>query len=415
MKAKRWTSIWLCAVLVMALTGCGADANPENEGGASQTAAAKVIKLRVWADKEEYDLTSKLADQFQKENSGEAKLNISVEPKEQDSLRTNVVKDVMAAADVFTIRDSDLMVLAAGGALTQIEESAKVQAADDNDAVKAFTKKGKLYAYPSGQESSYVLFYNKKQISDGQVKTIEGALKAAAAKGKKLAMDWSQGQSTYCFFGKSGLNLSLNDDGATNACNWNSTDHEVKGVTVAAAMGSIAGNKGFVNMKEADMASAAKSGKIAAGIASIETAEAVKKEWGDDFAAAKLPSFSCGGKKMVMSSFLGYRAVAANYYSENKEWALKLAEYLAGEEAQKTRYQELSQLPVNTNVMNSEEGKKDPVIEAVSQQKSVASLKRVRTGYEEACASFGAKMAGGAKDYQNLLDDLVKGITTSAK
>lgn len=118
---------------------------------------------------------------------------------------------------------------------------------------------------------------------------------------------------------------------------------------------------------------------------------------------------------MAMSSFLGYRAVAANYYSENKEWALKLAEYLAGEEAQKTRYQELNQLPVNTNVMNSEEAKKDPVIEAVSQQKSMGSLRRVGTGYEEACASFGTKMAGGEKDYQNLLDDLVKGITTSAK
>jgi len=55
------------------------------------------------------------------------------------------------------------------------------------------------------------------------------------------------------------------------------------------------------------------------------------------------------------------------------------------------------------------------VIEAVSQQKSMGSLRRVGTGYEEACASFGTKMAGGEKDYQNLLDDLVKGITTSAK
>lgn len=66
-------------------------------------------------------------------------------------------------------------------------------------------------------------------------------------------MDWSQGQSVYSFFGKTGLNLSLNDDGTTNACNWNSIDHEIKGVTVAGAMGSIAGNKGFANMKEADM------------------------------------------------------------------------------------------------------------------------------------------------------------------
>ena len=47
------------------------------------------------------------------------------------------------------------------------------------------------------------------------------------------------------------------------------------------------------------MVAAAKSGKIAAGIASVETAEAVKKEWGDDFAAAKLPTYSCGGKRWL--------------------------------------------------------------------------------------------------------------------
>lgn len=83
MKAKRWMSVWLCAALVMALTGCGANADPAGRRGASQTSAAKVVKLRVWADKEEYDLTTQLADQFQKDNSGTVKLNISVEPKEQ--------------------------------------------------------------------------------------------------------------------------------------------------------------------------------------------------------------------------------------------------------------------------------------------------------------------------------------------
>lgn len=150
--------------LVMCCVGNGTDrvwseCRPGRRRGASQTSAAKVVKLRVWADKEEYDLTTQLADQFQKDNSGTVKLNISVEPKEQDSLRTNVIKDVMAAADVFTIQDSDLMVLAAGGALTQIQESAKVQASADSDAVKAFTNKGKLYAYPSwtGKELCIIL------------------------------------------------------------------------------------------------------------------------------------------------------------------------------------------------------------------------------------------------------------------
>ena len=32
MKAKRWMSVWLCAALVMALTGCGANADPTEEG-----------------------------------------------------------------------------------------------------------------------------------------------------------------------------------------------------------------------------------------------------------------------------------------------------------------------------------------------------------------------------------------------
>ncbi len=95
------------------------------------------------------------------------------------------------------------------------------------------------------------------------------------------------------------MNLSLNDDGTTNACNWNSTDHEIKGVTVAGAMGSIAGNKAICQYERGRYGGGRQKWKDCGGIASVETAEAVKKEWGDDFAAAKLPTYHAVAKRWL--------------------------------------------------------------------------------------------------------------------
>ncbi len=90
------------------------------------------------------------------------------------------------------------------GPLTQIQESAKVQASADSDAVKAFTNKGKLYAYPSGQEKELCIILQKKQIGDGQVKTLEGTLKAAALR-VKTGDGLVSGTERLQFFGKTGF------------------------------------------------------------------------------------------------------------------------------------------------------------------------------------------------------------------
>ena len=36
-----------------------------------------------------------------------------------------------------------------------------------------------------------------------------------------LTMDWSSGWYLYSFFGNTGLDFGVNDDGVTNHCNWN--------------------------------------------------------------------------------------------------------------------------------------------------------------------------------------------------
>lgn len=74
----------------------------------------------------------------------------------------------MAAADVFTIQDSDLMVLAAGGALTQIQESAKVQASADSDAVKAILQiKGNyMHTLPDRKRVMYYFTIKSRSATD---------------------------------------------------------------------------------------------------------------------------------------------------------------------------------------------------------------------------------------------------------
>jgi arabinogalactan oligomer/maltooligosaccharide transport system substrate-binding protein len=54
-------------------------------------------------------------------------------------------------------------------------------------------------------------------------------------------MDWTSAWYVYAFFGNTGLEVGLNDDGLTNYCTWNAADGPIRGVDVAQAMLDIAG------------------------------------------------------------------------------------------------------------------------------------------------------------------------------
>ena len=55
-----------------------------------------------------------------------------------------------------------------------------------------------------------------------------------------------------------GLYLSINPDGVTNKCNWNSESGDIKGTDIKSALSAIASNPGFVSMPNGDIAAAMK-------------------------------------------------------------------------------------------------------------------------------------------------------------
>ena len=118
-----------------------------------------------------------------------------------------------------------------------------------------------------------------------------------------------------------------------------------------------------------------------------------------------------------MSSFTGYKMMGVNYYSEHKEWACKLADWLTNEENQTIRFQQRSQGPSNINAAASDEISKDPAIAAVIDQGQYGNLQRVGNSYWDACTDFANTILNGnpeGKDWQEIMDTLVDKITASA-
>ena len=152
-------------------------------------------------------------------------------------------------------------------------------------------------------------------------------LKIAEAKKKKVSMTIDDGYYILSFFAGAGLELSKGEDG-TNICNWNATDGEYKGTDVAQAILDITGSKGFENVQDVEFVKGVKDGSIIAGVSGTWNAAEVEKAWGDNYAATKLPTFTCAGEQVQMASYAGYKLIGVNAYSQNAEAAMKLARYL---------------------------------------------------------------------------------------
>ena len=229
-------------------------------------------------------------------------------------------------------------------------------------------------------------------------------------------MDWSSGWYLYSFFGNTGLDFGINDDNVTNHCEWNSTEGDIKGVDIAQAMLDISSSSGFENAVNEDFIKGAKKGSVIAGVSGVWSETELKKIWGDDIGAAKLPTYTVAGKQVQMASFTGYKLMGVSAYSKYPEWAAKLADWLTNEENQTIRFEERNQGPSNTNAAASDAVKQVPAIQAVIAQSEFGKLQRVGNSYWDASMEFGNTMAAGNPNHiklQKLMDNLVDGITKS--
>ncbi|MCI8925382.1 MAG: extracellular solute-binding protein [Lachnospiraceae bacterium] len=410
MKRKNYI-LFPALSLAVLLSGCQKNNSiPLKE---EQTPDTGTVNLTVWGAEEDEELLSQIIGSFQEKYRGQADFNITYMPQSESSCTNALMADLEQGADVFAFADDQLNTLVAAGALEPVENAEAVKKANLPEAVLAASVNDTLYALPLTADNGYFLYYNKQYFSEDDIKSFDQMLTIAAENEKKISMEWSSGWYVYSLFGNTGLTVGLNDDGITNYCTWNSTDGSIKGTDVARAMQDIAMHPGFTSVDDAGFLAGVKNGTIIAGVNGVWNSVALEQAWGRNFGAAKLPSYRCAGKQVQMASFSGYKLIGVNAYSKHREWAAKLAEWIANEENQKLRFQLRGQGPSNINAAASDEVQNSPAIAALLAQSEFSCLQRIGGNFWDPVTAFTANILAGnpsGKSLQEQLDTMVEGI-----
>ena len=406
---KRICGLLLGVLCAAAFTGCSGREKTEQENTQFQK-----VELVVWGAEEDGELMNRIIQSFKANYQGQADFQITFEAQGEAQCKDALMGGLEDGADVFTFADDQLNTLAAAGALEPIEQADEIRERNLSSTVEAATVNNQLYAYPLTADNGYFLYYNRQYVTEEQSKTLDGILEAAAANGKVFAMDWSSAWYVYSFFGNTGLQVGLNDDGITNYCTWNQTDGSIRGTDVAQAMLQIGKNPGFVSCTDEEFLAGVRDGSVIAGVSGVWNFVSIKNAWGEDIRAAKLPTYSCNGRQVQMASFSGCKLIGVNAYSEQPEWAARLAEWITNEENQRLRFEMRGQGPSNIAVADSAEIRQSPAIAALLEQSEFSQLQRIGGKFWDPVSKFAESMAAGNPSGQSLqeqLDEMAEGVS----
>ena len=401
---KKVMCIAICVLITSLFSGCGK--KKEN------------VTLSVWGSEEDQEMLREMVDAFEEKYKDEAEFNITICVENEVTCKETVLIDPKKAADIYAFADDQFMSLCQNNALLEITENVdeiiEENGGKESAAVKSASYDGKLYAYPMTASNGYFLYYNKEYFTEEDVKSLDKMLEIAKDNGKKVAMDFTSGWYLYSFFKGAGLNVEISEDGLTNVCDWNTTEGKYKGVDVAEAMCKIAAHTGFLNCGDADFVAGAKDESIIAGINGAWNAKNMQEAYGDNYAATKLPEYSIAGDSVQMHSFVGYKLVGVNAYTENAKWAQRLAQWITNEENQMIRFERKGDCPSNVNAAASKKVIESPAIAALAAQSEYAHIQRVSDSFWMPVYVYGTTITAGnldEKSLQVLLDQMVKDIT----
>ncbi|MCI8423934.1 MAG: extracellular solute-binding protein [Lawsonibacter sp.] len=407
---KRLFFLIFSILILLAGTACGREELPASSAGPGQ----EMVALTVWGSEEDEALIQEMCRSFQAQYAGQASFQITFQPQSESSCKDALLDDLEGGADVFAFADDQVAALAAAGGLDPVEGAADIRGTSLSAAVEAASVGGVLYAYPLTADNGYFLYYNTAYFSPEDVQSLERMVEIAGQADRLVTMDWSSAWYVYAFFGNTGLEVGLNQDGLTNYCTWNGTDGPIRGVDVAQAMLDIAASPGFASRTDTEFLAGVQDGSVIAGISGVWNAVAIEEAWGENMGAVKLPAYTCAGQQVQMASFSGCKLIGVNAYSKYPEWAVRLAEWMTNEANQRRRFELRGQGPANANAANSPEVQASPAIAALLAQSEFSQLQRVGGKFWDPVTEFAGNMAEGnpsGASLQAQLDRLVESVT----
>lgn len=356
----------------------------------SDFGSEKNAKLKVWGPDAYTKLLKKQCDAFSKKFS-DKNVKIEVIVQSESDAGTQMLSDAEAGADVFGFANDQLNNLVNAGVIAQIapKYAADIKATNLEPAVAACTmqnpktKKDSLYAIPE-TGNGYFLVYDKSVVSDKDAGSFEKILEDCQKAGKQFIMDAGNGYYSCMFLFTGGLRLEgLESDQVTQKFNkysekdvvasmkaFSTLMHKYSGTFKSLAVSNIP--SGFTSTKT-------RKSTCGAGIDGNWDTAGIKDALGKNFGAAKLPTIEINGKAQQIYSMYGYKSIAVNGTSKYPRTAQILAYYLASEECQNQRCEELGWSPTNNASIDTDAVKNDVAITALLEQ-SKYSVAQVNIG-----------------------------------
>ena len=385
MKKKLLAAILSVSMVAALLAGCGskdADNSAASDGAANTEttntesadnagAAAPADadygtgSITIWVAEEVNSFTKAQADKFMEENPQFAGYTVSVESVGEGDAASNMITDVEGGADIYGFAQDQLARLVSAGAIMEIigDYANFVSTSNDAGAVGAATMGDAIYAFPITSDNGYFMYYDKSVVTDPS--SLEQIIADCEAAGKGFYMEINSGWYQTAFFFATGCELTYDADSDGKFVKANVTYASDNGVKALKKMIELSNSTAFYNGSA--VSNATNPGAIIDG---TWDSSAAKELFGDNYACAKLPTFSVDGESFQFSGFGGFKLLGIKPQTDTNKAVvcLELAKYLSGTEVQLARYNEVGWGPSNLEAQGDSAVQADEALSALAEQ-----------------------------------------------
>ena len=410
---KKLLKIMLAGIVAVSLAACSSSTTEPEATEDTTTTEKETVELTVWGSQDDQEMLNGMLESF-KEANPEKDYVFTLGVVGEGDAKAKYLEDPEAAADVFAFANDQLRDLVNAGGLYKVTRSSDVEAITSNNAegtVEATKIDDQIYAFPMSADNGYFMYYDSSVFTEEDVMSFSTMLEVAGAADKKVFMDVSNGWYIASFFLGNGGTLAIGDDGV-QICDFNNAN----GLAAGEAIKAITADSAFITGDDSVLKAGFNDGSIAAGVSGTWNAGDIADALGENYAAAKLPTYTTDAGEVQMGSFAGYKFYGVNSQTANPTDAMDVAAWLTNEENQAIRFETRKIGPSNLTVAASDAVQSDAALGALASQSEFAtSQKDVLGSYWGPAEAFGTTME--AKDYtksvQELLDSMVEQIQTA--
>jgi len=376
-KLKKWLNILGIISVGLILAACGpGEGSGETDVDSSQAETEGGETLVVWED---IDKSSGIEDAIAEfEEMNDVTIEVVEKPIAEHIEDLRLDGPAGTGPDVFSMLGDQMGTAVVEGLVQEIEVDESTTDIYTEPAMESQLIDGSVYGLPKAVETT-VLYYNKDIISEDEIPTTLDEwynLSTELTDGDNFGLLALWDQLYYANSVMSGYGGYI--FGQDDAGNYDATDIGLNND------GAIEGLESIQRFYENDLFPQGILGEQGINVLDSlftegRAAAVISGPWnqepyasaGIDYGVTTLPTLSNGEE---MSPFVGVKSYNVSSYSENKELAQKLVEFLTNEENTLTRYEATQEIPPITSLAEDPVVTENEVAQAVAEQSQDAEL-----------------------------------------